>query len=127
MVSDSGRQTPRVDLRSNLQCDADFLVFLSGAHMLSSALFSALELGVFDGLEKTRTLPELAAHLDLPAAALERLVVVMLSLGLIVREADGTIRNHDVARDMLTRGGSSTLRSFMLHQQRHVQPLFQHV
>ena len=120
-------EAPRIDLRSRVRCDADFLVLLSGAHILSSAVFSAVELGVFERLESGARLDELAADLGASERGLERLLVLLRSLGLVLREPGGKYRNEAIASEMLTRDGNASLRSLMLHQQRHVFPLFQHL
>jgi predicted O-methyltransferase YrrM len=119
--------TPRIDLRTRARCDADFLLLISGAHVLSSAVFTAVELGVFEALESGARLGELVAQLAASERGLESLLVLLRSLGLVKREPDGTYRNESIASDMLTTGGSASLRSFILHQQRHVFPLLRHL
>lgn len=127
-MSDAERKQPSFDLRAHLACDPGTLVFLSTAFAFSSALFSAVELGAFDALEgKPATLDELAQRLSVPAPALDRLVVLLHSLGLLDRDEHGRYHNAQVASAMLTRSSPHSLRAFLLHQQRHMYPLFEHL
>jgi SAM-dependent methyltransferase len=127
-MTTDGRTIPSIDLRSDIACDPDLLVFLSSAFALSSALFSAVELGVFDQLERgPMTLPQLAAELGLPSHALERLLVLLHSLGLVSRDDHERYHNAAVASALLTEGAPRSLRPFLLHQQRHMYPLFEHL
>jgi 3-hydroxy-5-methyl-1-naphthoate 3-O-methyltransferase len=127
-MSTDGRKQPSIDLRSDMACDPGMVVFLSSAFAFSSALFSAVELGVFDRLERgSCTLVELANELGLPVDALERLVVLLHSIGLVERDDDGRYRNAGVAAQMLTTSSPHSLAPFLLHQQRHMYPLFEHL
>jgi 3-hydroxy-5-methyl-1-naphthoate 3-O-methyltransferase len=125
---DSSRQTPSFDLRAKLRCDPDSIAFLSSAYALSAALFSAVELGVFDRLENERlSLQQLADQLQLPPRALERLVVLLHALGLVDRDSEGRYGNAAVSTELLTSCGASSVRPFLLHQQRHMYALFGHL
>jgi len=122
------RMTPHIDLRANLHVEPDLLLFLSGAYMISAALFSAVELGVFDDLERSpKSLAELASALGVPASALDRLLVVLHSLGLVEHDETGRHRNRPTASALLVRSSATNMCSFLLHQQRHIYPLYGHL
>ncbi|MBC8067926.1 MAG: methyltransferase domain-containing protein [Deltaproteobacteria bacterium] len=127
-MSHGGRKQPSIDLRSDMACDPGMVVFLSSAFACSSALFTAVELGVFDRLEhEPDTLEGLSSELGLPVHALERLMVLLHSLGLVERDDDAHYRNAAVASQLLTQASPRSLVPFLLHQQRHMYPLFEHL
>lgn len=124
----TSRAAPHIDIRTNLACEPDFLIFLSSAYILSATVFSGVELGVFDRLARgPRTLSELATDVSTPPDALERLLLVLLAIGLVERDANGAYRNHATASALLVADSTTSLRAFMLHQQRHIYPLFTHL
>lgn len=124
-MSQGAASPPQLNLRQNLQCDPGFLMFLSGGYMFSALLFSAVELGIFDHLEGSpQTEAELAGRLGGPPEALSRLLVALLSLGLLWRDEEGLYHNTPLSSQMLTRDGPVSVRAFLLHQQRHFYDLF---
>ncbi|MDE1902054.1 MAG: methyltransferase domain-containing protein [Alphaproteobacteria bacterium] len=101
------------------------LLSLGHAHMLSSALFAALELGVFDKLHKSQGLSPsaLAAALDCPAENIQRLLVVCHALGLL-NENDGLYKNSELADHRLVACAPHSYVPVLLHQKKHVYPAF---
>ncbi len=127
-MSEAERKQASFDLRAHLRCDAGTLMLLSSGFALSSALFSAVELGLFDRLEDAPLgLEELAERIGGPTAALERLVVLLHALGLLERDPQQRYRNSPLAAATLTSAAPQSLRPFLLHQQRHMYPLFEHL
>jgi SAM-dependent methyltransferase len=68
----------------------------------------------------------LAERLGVSVQGLERIVVVLHSLGLVVRTG-GVYRNHALASQLLTEKAPGNMRSFLLQQQRQMYPLFAHL
>ena len=119
------RTKPSIDLRGNLECDGDFLLFLSGAYMLSAALFSAVDLELFDSLERSpKPVDGLARDRGVPDHAAERIVTALHAIGLLERDEDGVYRNTPLASRALVQSSPGNIRSFLLYQQRHMVPLF---
>jgi len=85
----------------------------------SKALFSAVELGLFDWLDKMpASTGDLAAEHGLATHALERLLGYLASQSLIVRDDDGRWRNLPVAERFLRAESPETLTGYILYSDR---------
>lgn len=128
MVLGSERSRPQFDIRGKIACDAEAIGWLASGYAVSAALFSAVELGVFDRLkEEPRTVSALAEVLDTSIDGLERLLVLLHALGLVDRDGDQRYHNAPVAAHLLVRTAEPSLWPLLLHQQRHAYTLFGHL
>lgn len=91
---------------------------LAVAYWRSCALFSALELSVFDVLaEGPLTLATLAARVGVPERSLKMLADALVALGLLVRDGDG-LANGGLARTYLRSDAPESLRETVLFNAR---------
>lgn len=105
--------------RTGAQDDVVRLHRLMTGYLSSKALFSALELGVFDALEKgPATAEELAARLGLPERSTRVLLVALWGEQLVER-TDGQYRNHPAASAFLVSGSPRYMGSLATHQNTH--------
>lgn len=89
-------------------------------YLSSKALFSALELGVFDALEKQpATAEELAGHLGLAPRPARVLLTALLGDRLVERDDGGTYTNAAVARRHLVSDAPEFLGALATHQDGH--------
>lgn len=89
------------------------------AYLQSKAVFTALELGVFEALEKSpRTVEELAAELELQRRPTRALLVALTGLDLVSRE-DGRYRNTPESSRFLVAGRPEYMGGFAEHQNKH--------
>ena len=94
---------------------------LATGYVPSLILFAAAELGVFDALDESMTVADLAARIAVTPSALGRLCRVLGAMGLLSFESD-RVAPVPEARAALTRGGA--LQGVVAHHQRQVLPLF---
>src|SRR5918911_1099539 len=67
----------------------DEILHMATGYWVSKALFTSLDLGVFEALsEAPRTSRRLAEQLDLPYDGTERLLTALAALGLVRREGE---------------------------------------
>lgn len=101
------------------------LLSLCHAHQLSSAVFAALELGLFEQLDRCDgvTLEGLAESLDVPAENLHRLIRLLVAIGLL-NEVGEKFRNAPVAAKSLVATSPESVRSVLLYQARKVYPAY---
>ncbi|KOG40804.1 methyltransferase [Streptomyces resistomycificus] len=89
------------------------------AYLQSKAVFAALDLGVFEALEKSpRTVAELADELGLEKRPTRALLVALKGLDL-VRAENGGYRNSDEASRYLVAGRPEYMGGFAAHQNSH--------
>lgn len=89
-------------------------------YLSSKALFSALELGVFDALEKQpATAEELAGRLGIPQRPARVLLTALLGDWLVERDGTGTFTNAAVASRHLVSGAPDFLGALAAHQDGH--------
>ncbi|MFI2426281.1 methyltransferase [Streptomyces sp. NPDC018955] len=89
------------------------------AYLQSKAVFTALDLGVFEALDKApRTVEDLAGELGLSARPTRALLVALRGLDL-VRAEDGTYRNSEEADRYLVAGRPDYMGGFAAHQDSH--------
>ena len=101
------------------QADAVRLHRLMTGFLASKALFSALELGVFDALEEGPCTPEeLGARLGLQDRPARVLLFAMEGEGLVRREA-GRYANNPIASTFLVRGSAEYMGALAGHQNSH--------
>ena len=92
---------------------------LCTGYLSSKAIFSALELGVFEELEKQPGTAEDVAHrLGLGERAVRVLLLALLGDGIVTRNNE-RYANSAVARLFLTRGGAHYFGGFIEHQETH--------
>src|SRR5689334_11256381 len=97
------RTPPDIDLRAPLPSGPGMLQLFGAGYVLSSVLFSAVELGVFDLLAKgPADAPALAARAGLPEDALRRLLTALTAMGLVTRDDAGAYQNGPLAAAALT-------------------------
>jgi predicted O-methyltransferase YrrM len=118
-----------IDLRDPAwEADARALELFVAGHLLSSVLFSAVELGLFDRLrDGPLDADALARALEVAPSALDRLAVALRALGLLTRDEEGRWRNTPLADAMLTTTGAQSIVPEVRLQQRLVAPLFAHL
>jgi hypothetical protein len=89
------------------------------SYLSSKAIFSALELGVFDALEDCPCTPsELGAHLGLADRPVRVLLLALQGEGLVVRDGD-RYSNADVATTHLVKGKPGYMGALAAHQNTH--------
>lgn len=94
----------------------------------SKALFSAVQLGLFDRLhEQPASTEDMAAEHGLAAHALERLLGFLASQSLIVCDDGGLWRNLPVAERFLRSRSSETLAGYILYSDRVLYRLWAHL
>ncbi len=96
---------------------------IATGYIPSFVLFAAIELQLFDHLEVSRTIDELAERLDVSADGLRRLCRVLATMGLL-RLRDDRLEASAEALGALSRSGERSLAATVLHHQRHLAPLF---
>ncbi len=93
----------------------------------SKAMFTAVRLGVFDELaRKPQSASELAAALNVNAAALPRLLDGCIALGLLQRE-DGAYQNAPVAARYLAQNTPDSLANYIVYSDQSLYPLWAHL
>ncbi len=104
--------------------DFQYLEDLSTAYWYSEVLFAAIELEIFDSLERgISSLDDLAAACTCRKKELQRLLKAMETLAL-VHQKEGQWFNSQVARMFLLNGHPSYLGDFLLYR-RYMQPNWQ--
>lgn len=94
----------------------------------SKALFSAVELGLFDRLHQAPTSgPDLASSQGLEVHALERLLAFLASQGLIDRDPQGRWINLPPAERFLRSDSPETLVGYILYSDRILYRLWAHL
>jgi len=94
-------------------------------YLASKALFAAIELGVFDALDKeTCTAEELGEQVGLAGRPARTLLLALLGEGLISREGDG-YRNEPIARTFLVSASPQFMGALAAHQGTHYGKLAQ--
>ncbi len=92
---------------------------LCTSYLSSKAIFSAMELGVFDALEDgPETAEELARRLGLGERATRALLLALLGDGIVTRD-DGRYANSRVTRRFLVRSSPAYFGGFTEHQDTH--------
>jgi acetylserotonin N-methyltransferase len=93
----------------------------------SKAMFTAVRLRVFDLLtQKSQSAEELAATLNVNAAALTRLLDGCIALGLLQRE-DGKYQNAPVAARYLAADSPDTLANYIVYSDQSLYQLWAHL
>lgn len=94
---------------------------------LSKAVFSALEIGVFDLLEgESLAAVDCASRLQIHPDGAERLLDTCASVGLLSKQ-DGVYRNSPLASTYLLRSSAHTLSGYMLYSNRVTWKLWEHL
>lgn len=119
----------KIDLRAEpFPCDESMLELFAAGHVLSSVLFTAVELSIFDHLESAPAdSASLAAKLELSRVGLDRLLVALTALGLLRRDEDRLYHNRPLASGALTSGSPRSIVPMLLQHQRHMVDLFHHL
>lgn len=121
MTADSDKTTFPRDL------EADQVSALMDGFRASQAVFSAVELGVFDALESTPSAPEpLAELLNCDASGMARLLGACASVG-VLEVADGVYSNSPAASRFLCRDSPETFAGYILYSQRAGFRLWSHL
>jgi 3-hydroxy-5-methyl-1-naphthoate 3-O-methyltransferase len=114
-------------LRTPLPNNEGTLQLLSCGFVLSSIFFTALELDLFEQLERgPGSSDQLAARMGTPQPSLERLLIALLALGLIKRDEAGVYSNSPLTLALTSRGPAG-LAPALLEQKRHFYDLFSHL
>ncbi|MEV4335024.1 methyltransferase [Streptomyces sp. NPDC049597] len=88
------------------------------AYLQSKAVFTALDLGIFESLEEPLAIGELAGKLGLEVRPTRALLVALTGLDLVRREGD-TYRNTAEASRYLVAGRPEYMGGFAEHQNKH--------
>jgi predicted O-methyltransferase YrrM len=103
----------------------DTLQLLACGSMLSSVLYAALDLGVFDELEREPASPTvLGERLAASSEGVSRLLSALSALGLVQPGDDGTVRNHPLTSAVLVSGASASIVPLLAYQRDHAASLF---
>lgn len=106
-----------------LEADALRLHSLMMAYLGSKALFSALELGVFDGLEKGPvTAEELGEQIGLSGRPARALLLALLGEKLVRKDGD-TYRNEPIASTFLVSASPRYMGALAEHQGTHFEKM----
>ncbi|HZS41825.1 MAG TPA: methyltransferase [Polyangia bacterium] len=101
------------------------LELMTSGYLLSSVLFSAVELGVFDQLEsRPADAEQLAVRLRASVNGTRRLLTALCALALCRRDDDGVHYNTPIASAALTSGAPQSIVPLVLQHQRLVFDLF---
>jgi SAM-dependent methyltransferase len=87
-------------------------------YLSSAAVFSAVDLGVFDALEKPGTAEELAQRLGLPERSMRQLLLALLGVRLVVRDGD-VYHNTAVGSRYLVSTSPDNVHPLVSHQAGH--------
>ncbi len=99
--------------------ESEAVVALMDGFRASKALFTAVELGIFDRLhDGAATCEALAAETGCAPHALERLLGFCAARGLLIRDAQGFYRNSAAAERFLRTGSPETLSGYILYSNR---------
>ena len=99
--------------------ESEAIVSLMDGFRASKALFTAVQLGLFDRLEgKASNCEELAAETECAPHALERLLGFCAARGLLAVDAQGLYRNTSAAERFLTANSPETLTGYILYSDR---------
>jgi hypothetical protein len=94
---------------------------------VSKALFSGLELGVFEALSSgPARLSDLASSLKLPSASLERLLIALISLGLLEQRGE-QYANSSSADSFLTKKSPTFVAGNFSHLNNDLYPLWRYL
>jgi acetylserotonin N-methyltransferase len=103
------------------------VIDLIEAFRRSKAMFAAVELGVFDQIEKgPATAATLAAQMGADAGALERLLDACVGLGLLEKRETQYL-NRPIAQTYLCRSSERTLAGYILYSSKVLFPLWAHL
>ena len=103
------------------------VIDLIEAFRRSKAMFAAVELGVFDQIEKgPATAATLAAQMGADAGALERLLDACVGLGLLEKRETEYL-NRPIAQTYLCRSSERTLAGYILYSSQVLFPLWAHL
>ena len=99
--------------------ESEAVVALMDGFRASKALFTAVQLGLFDRLHgRAATCAELAAETDCVPHALERLLGFCAARGLLSVDAEGLYRNRSAAERFLRSDSPETLTGYILYSDR---------
>ncbi|MCU1280128.1 MAG: methylase involved in ubiquinone/menaquinone biosynthesis [bacterium] len=116
----------KLDLRNEpLPSGPGMLELMTAGYLMSSVLFTAVELALFDALaEEPRDAASLAARLDASPEGVRRLLSALCAFGLCRRDGDGRFANSELATAALTSGAPGSIVPTVLHHRRHLFDLF---
>lgn len=116
----------RLDLRAEpFPIGEGMLELMASGYLLSSVLFAAVELSIFDQLAaQPSDVETLARRIACSQDGVRRLLTVLVSFGLVCRDDDGSHRNAALASAVLVRGAPGSIADLVLHHQRHAFDLF---
>lgn len=114
-----------LSLRTIPPLTPELVEIMASGFAMSSILFAAVELRVFDMLEdEPGTADGLAQRSGCSLEGTARLLVALESLGAIRRESDGRYHNLPIASAALTRTAPRTLTALFMHLQKDFYTLF---
>lgn len=119
-----------MDLKLDLRGDEfpsgpGMLELMTSGYLLSSVLFTAVELGIFDALRaRPSEANALAKQLEASPEGIARLLSALCSMGLCRRDSDGLYHDTELAAAALTAGAPDSIVPLVLHHKRHLFPLF---
>jgi hypothetical protein len=97
------------------------VTFFASSYIISAILFSAVELGIFDLLERAPlSSRDVAQRLSLSPSATSRLLRCCEALALLRRDVDGFYSNKSLASEALVSVSPTTIIPEILHHARHV-------
>jgi acetylserotonin N-methyltransferase len=107
--------------------DVALILDLVEAFRRSKTMFTAVQLGIFDALDKSpQTLPQLTEKLNLNQGALLRLLSGCVALGLLHNE-NGTYLNTPASSRLLTSASPDTLAGYIRYSDQSLYPLWGHL
>jgi predicted O-methyltransferase YrrM len=100
----------------------EWLLSLGTSFQASQVLFESVRLGLFDLLDGARlSSPAIARRLSLASGAVERLLRVLLEMGIVAKKAS-CYSNTPLSKKYLCAGSSSYIGDFFMHRQSLQQP-----
>ena len=97
----------------------DNLDLIGGSYALSSILFSAVELNLFDCLvDIPKTSEQIATEIQVASDGLERLMIALTAMGLLERDNNDKYQNTLVSTTLLTTNSPQSMTSSLLFHKR---------